>query len=99
MSQKIAYLTRNNNEGFFDYKIDKTASLWNQLRLAWYDYHYTKNQKTDGEKNSQTYVLLIDNLLKELKLDSKEEFIKLTIDDIPELKYHYGNRNEKDSNS
>ena len=67
-----------------DYTIDKTPSLWNQLRLAWRDFHVAK--KKENKSEIKRFEILISNLLKELniKYDEKQtEIFQLTIDEIP----------------
>jgi len=66
----------------FDFKIDKTPSLWNQLRLAWRDFHLAK--KKENKPEIKRFEILISNLLKELVPDEKHtEIFQLTIDEIP----------------
>lgn len=79
-----------------DYKIDNTSSLWNQLRQAWYDYHNTKNKLSSedqgkvADSNLRRYEILIENLLKELGIESNPEVFKVTVDHVPEFTYRYG---------
>lgn len=66
-----------------EFSIDEKPSLWNQLRLAWRDFHVAKKKENKSEINRLE--ILISNLLKELKVhDEKQtEIFQLTIDEIP----------------
>ena len=67
-----------------DFTIDKTPSLWNQLRLAWRDFHIAK--KDENASEIKRFEILISNLLKELKIDYDEkqtDIFQLTINKIP----------------
>jgi len=70
-----------------DYEIDKIASLWNQLRLAWIDF---QSAKKDGSETKRLEIL-ISNLLKELGIHLDEpqttEIFQLSIEVIPKPNY------------
>ena len=72
-----------------DFKIDKTASIWNQLRLAWRDFHLAKKKEPKSE--TKRFEILISNLLKELGINLNEnqmaEIFQLTVDKIPKSNY------------
>jgi hypothetical protein len=68
--------------------IDKTASLWNQLRLAWADFHIAKNNKKP-ESETKRFEILISNLLNELGIHNiPPDIFQLIIplDKIPEIR-------------
>ena len=79
------------------FKIDKTASLWNQLRTAWIDFHKTKTESSAPatSQNVERFELLIENLLKQIDeelVDEKhkpKKLYQLTVDknSIPEAYY------------
>ena len=77
---------KTQEEDSHDYKFDNTASLWNQLRIAWIEYHHIKkvqkpqiseNQKTSSDKQLLGIETLIDNLLSELKLPARNNIKQL----------------------
>jgi len=70
-----------------DYEIDKIASLWNQLRIAWIDF---QSAKKDGSE-TKSFEMLISNILKELGIHLDEnqtaETFQLSTEGIPKPSY------------
>jgi len=60
----------------FNFEIDEKGSLWNQLRIAWYNYQkLKKGEKKESETyemNLKSYEVSISYLLKELQITSED---------------------------
>lgn len=80
-----------------DYTFDNTASLWNQLRIAWREYHLLKKKPDrSSDEQLQEFRILIGNLLDELGFEksSSNEFFGVTIEDVPDLEFSYSDKDE-----
>ncbi len=94
----------HDEELYYIANIDETSSLWNQLRVAWRDFHIAKKKEKKSESEIARFEMIILELINALKISDEKKseneqqsqlknIFNLTVDKIPDFeKFSYGDK-------